>query len=535
MRIKLQKLKITNFKGVKEFEANFDFVTSIFGANASGKTSVFDAFLWLFFGKNSEDKTTFEIKPLDKNNNFIKDIETEVEAIIETEGHEIAVKKVLRQKWVTPKASTVSKYDGDSNTYYWNDVPIKETEFKEKIKKLVGDENLFRLITNPFYFNNDLKWQERRQILMNMAGEVSNYEVLDKVVKLDNKHLFDSIIAALNQKKTLAEYQAEISAKKKKIKDEMALIPSRIDEVQRGKPKPKDFPGIRKQVEVLQSELGAVTASLDDEQSKLVEENKIRTKAQADYNNQVQAKQRKEFDIKNKMQNIEFDVKLQAKNKAGNVDAEIRSAQTKMQDLKLDETRFTNSVLSFKQQAESKQKEVDALLDKCDTIEAEEFLFDENNCTCPTCKQQLPAGDVEHKKETLLANFNADKRKRLDEAIAKGKALREEITVLETRITNGKKSIEATILSIKELETKLLELQDQQKNLQTVDEVKTELLAAHEEYLQLQKDLTEINAVEIVAPTFNPLQTNQALKEKQSNINTFRSASYSVSLLWKSK
>jgi exonuclease SbcC len=54
---------------------------------------VFDAFLWLFFGKNSEDKTDFEKKPLDKNNNFIKDLETEVEAIIETEGHEIAVKK----------------------------------------------------------------------------------------------------------------------------------------------------------------------------------------------------------------------------------------------------------------------------------------------------------------------------------------------------------------------------------------------------------------------------------------------------------
>jgi exonuclease SbcC len=184
----------------------------------------------------------------------------------------------LRQKWTTPKASTQLKYTGDENTYYWNDVPIKEADFKEKIKKLVGDESLFRLITNPFYFNN-LKWQERRQILMDIAGEVSNYEVLDKVMNAENKNLFDEIVKALNQKKTLAEYQAEISAKKKKIKDEMALIPSRIDEVQRGKPQPKDFPGIRKQIEVLQEELNAVTASLDDEQTKLVEENKIRKSA----------------------------------------------------------------------------------------------------------------------------------------------------------------------------------------------------------------------------------------------------------------
>jgi exonuclease SbcC len=519
MRIKLKELTITNFKGIKSFKAYFDFITTIFGANASGKTTVFDAFLWLFFGKNSEDKTDFEKKPLDKNNNFIKDLETEVEAIIETEGHEIAVKKVLRQKWTTPKASTQLKYTGDENTYYWNDVPIKEADFKEKIKKLVGDESLFRLITNPFYFNN-LKWQERRQILMDIAGEVSNYEVLDKVMNAENKNLFDEIVKALNQKKTLAEYQAEISAKKKKIKDEMALIPSRIDEVQRGKPQPKDFPGIRKQIEVLQEELNAVTASLDDEQTKLVEENKIRTQAQKDYNDKVQAKQRKIFDIKNKMQNIEFDVKLQAKNTAGDVDAEIRSAQTKLQDLKLDETKYKTGLKSLEHQLTAKQEEVDALLDKCDTIEGKEFVFDELNCKCPTCQQQLPAGDVASKKETLLANFNQDKRKRLDETIAKGKAVKDEVGTLETRISNGKKSIEETVTAITVIETKLTELQQKATEQKSVDEVKKELLAAHEEYQLLNKEYVELENTVITAPVFDPLQTNQALKEKQANINS---------------
>lgn len=518
MRIKLTKLSITNFKGIKSFEAYFDFITTIFGANASGKTTVFDAFLWLFFGKNAEDKTDFEKKPLDKNNNFIKNLETQVEAIIETEGYEIAVKKVLRQKWTKPKASIDEKYSGDENIYYWNDVPIKESEFKDKIKKLVGDESLFRLITNPFYFNG-LKWQDRRQILMDIAGEVSNYEVLDKVIKLDNKHLFDNIIAALNQKKTLAEYQAEISAKKKKIKDEMELIPSRIDEVQRGKPQPKDFPGIRKQIEALQSDLNTVTASLADEQTKLIEENNIRTKAQKDYNDQVQAKQRKIFDIKNKMQNIEFDVKLQAKNKAGDIDAEIRSLQTKLQDLKLDDTKYKTGLKSLEHQLTAKREEVDALLDKCDEIEAEEFVFDELNCKCPTCQQQLPAGDVESKKETLLANFNQDKRKRLDETIAKGKTVKEEITTLETRTSNGKKSIEETTTAIAIAQTKVTELQQKATHQKSVDEVKNELLAEHAEYQQLRKEHIAVENTEIKPLVFDPLQTNQALKEKQLNIN----------------
>jgi exonuclease SbcC len=518
MRIKLQKLKITNFKGVKEFEANFDFVTSIFGANASGKTTVFDAFLWLFFGKNSEDKTTFEIKPLDKNNNFIKDIETEVEAIIETEGHEIAVKKVLRQKWVTPKASTVSKYDGDSNTYYWNDVPIKETEFKEKIKKLVGDESLFRLITNPFYFNN-LKWQERRQILMDIAGEVSNYEVYDKVVNADNRPLLDELIKALNQKKTLAEYQAEISAKKKKIKDEMLLIPSRIDEVQRGKPQPKDFPGIRKQVEVLQSELRAVTGAINNEQLQLVEENKIRSQAQSAYNNKILARQKKVFELKHKLQNIEFEVNQQAKESSGNINAEIKSVKSKIENFKLDEARYTNSVISFQKQVIDKESEIETLLDKCDAIEAEAFSFDETACTCPTCKQQLPAHDVENKKETLLANFNQDKRKRLDATIEKGKSLKQEVENLQTRIANGNKLIADTKASINELEIKLTDLDLQLKNQQGVDDIKQHILDGHEVYKQAKQDLADTEAIVIDAPVFDPLQTDEALKEKQSNIN----------------
>lgn len=520
MRIKLTKLKIINFKGIKHFEVDFNYITTIFGANASGKTSVFDAFLWLFFSKNSEDKTTFEIKPLDKNNNFIKNLETEVEAIIIIDDHqEVSVKKILRQKWVTPKASTIEKYDGDSNTYYWNEVPIKETEFKEKIKTLIGDESVFRLITNPFYFNN-LKWQERRQILMDIAGEVSNYEVYDKVVNADNKALLDELIKALNQKKTITEYQAEISVKKKKIREERDMISPRIDEVLKGKPQQKNFNGIRKQVISLQEELSTVTASLNDEQQKLAQENEVRTKAQKDYNDQVQAKQRKTYEIKNKMQNIEFDVKLQAKNKAGDVDAELRQAEMKLSDLKLDDTKYATGVKSLEQQLQSKNGEIEKQYDECDKIDAEEFSFDETNCTCPTCKQQLPAGDIENKKEELRANFNQDKLKRYNEAVEKGKELNKEIEVLETRIVNGKKSIAETKASITALELKIAELKEKLSSQKSQDEIKNDLLASHEQYQQLKKELDENEAIVLVAPVFDQLETNKALKEKQSNINS---------------
>lgn len=42
-----------NFKGIKSLDVNFANKTSIKGQNAVGKTTIFDAFTWLLFNKNS--------------------------------------------------------------------------------------------------------------------------------------------------------------------------------------------------------------------------------------------------------------------------------------------------------------------------------------------------------------------------------------------------------------------------------------------------------------------------------------------------
>jgi exonuclease SbcC len=132
MQIKLKELKITNFKGIEHFEAAFNHITNVFGENATGKTTIMDAFLWLFFGKNSEDVSQFEVKRLDANNRFIPNQEAEVEAILHMDQQEISVKKVLRQKWTRRRGELNQEYTGDENVYYWNDVPLKEAEFKDK-------------------------------------------------------------------------------------------------------------------------------------------------------------------------------------------------------------------------------------------------------------------------------------------------------------------------------------------------------------------------------------------------------------------
>ena len=72
MEIKIFSLKLKNFKGIKELKIDFNCQnTNIYGANATGKTTIFDAFKWLFFDKDSSDRKDFNIKTLDNNNNPI--------------------------------------------------------------------------------------------------------------------------------------------------------------------------------------------------------------------------------------------------------------------------------------------------------------------------------------------------------------------------------------------------------------------------------------------------------------------------------
>ena len=54
MEIKLNSLILENFKGISYFELNVDGKNaSVYGTNASGKTTLADAYFWLLFGKDS--------------------------------------------------------------------------------------------------------------------------------------------------------------------------------------------------------------------------------------------------------------------------------------------------------------------------------------------------------------------------------------------------------------------------------------------------------------------------------------------------
>src|SRR5690606_20070807 len=129
MNIKLKKLKIENFKGIKKFSMDCDGKNvHVFGTNATGKTTLVDAFQWVLFDKDSSGNSKFGIKPIDpRTEKEIHHLETMVEVALDLDGEEINLKKVYKERWVKQNGKTDREFAGHTTDYYVNGVPKKQS------------------------------------------------------------------------------------------------------------------------------------------------------------------------------------------------------------------------------------------------------------------------------------------------------------------------------------------------------------------------------------------------------------------------
>src|SRR5690625_2929964 len=233
-RIKLLNMRLINFKGIKDLEIDFNGDdTRIYGENGTGKTTVFDAFVWLLFNKDSNNNSNFDIKTLDNDGNVIHRLDHEVEATLLIDGKETTLKKVYKEKWTRHRSAIEETFSGHTTDYYINGVPSKKKEYDEFIKTIV-DEDIFQLLTNPSYFNEVLHWTKRRELLLEVAGDITDEDVI-----ASNKDL--AKLADLLNNHSVEELKKIIAEKRKEINKKLEEIPTRVDEIHRNLP---DIPNL---------------------------------------------------------------------------------------------------------------------------------------------------------------------------------------------------------------------------------------------------------------------------------------------------
>lgn len=506
MQIKIISLSLLNFKGIRQLTVNFNNVTNISGRNKLGKTTIFDAFLWLLFGKDSFDRKDFSIKTLDKDNEPFHRLDHEVTGILEVDGDRVEIRRLLQENWVAKRGSKDKEFKGHTTSFFWNNVPMQLQQYQDKINEILK-EDVFKLLTNTGYFNSK-PWQDRRQVLISIAGNISNEDIFDRIITPGNKENFTELINALNAKKSVDEFRREILGKKKRIKEEMEGIPGRIDEANRSLPDPLDYDGI-------QLLLDAAKAGLTET------ENLLMNKTQAQKNRQtaigeklklVQQHNREITTISNQVTNDTRQAGVTRQSEITGLELQVRSLNN---EIDLMTREYTTEAASLERLIAQKEE----IGTKWDKVNAETLEINEAELCCPTCKRQFDEGTVETKKTELQSNFNQDKSRRLGDITTKGQQLAEDIKTKETALENLKTKGAGKRSELNLLETKLAGLREAHANkTNEEDQIITQAIADHQDIRTKQQLIDQINK-EIDAPT-DDQEDNSVLLQTKSELNT---------------
>lgn len=430
--MKLTKLELLNFKGLKSFAMNINGDVVIRGDNATGKTTVFDSVCWLLFGKDSLDRADFEIKTLDGGEPIHKVNHEVTGTFTLDDGGTIELQRVYREKYSSPRGGDVT-LTGHTTDYFVDGVPKKEKEYKEIVNSLV-DENIFKLITNPLYFNETYSWQNRRKSLLEMCGDISDEDVIASHDEL--KALTDILSGH-----SVDDHRKVVASKKAAINKELDMLPVRIDEALRGKPE------VTANSEVLRINIDTLNADIEKlENDKALLQN---GHSLVDKRAELKNVQRK---IMARETELQMEYKKQCSLKSNEYDAvvsEINCLTAKLEDTKrrIDDSAATINLI---------QGLIRELTIQRSQINTDTFVADVND-HCPTCGQKLPAEQIQDAYAKAEANYNLKKSKRLEEIEHSIKLKEQDIEGIQKRDSSLEpvETIEA-LIKAKELEKKTI-------------------------------------------------------------------------------
>lgn len=512
MRIILKSLHIENFKGIKSLEVNFSNKTSIKGQNAAGKTTIFDAFTWLLFNKNSVGEEKFNIRPLDKDGNRIDNVEIKVVGVLDVEGKEVMLSKVQKQNWVKKRGTNTVTLQGNPNSYEIDGYPKSEADFKAYVSELSQSEDMFKLLTNPQYFSS-LKWKDQRDILMKLVSEISDVEL----AKTDGKYA--PLINELEKAPSTDDIRAKFSKALTEWKKNQAEIPVRIDEAEKSKvdvdvaEQELLKTDLERQIKEIELQMKSSSKVIDDlEQQKFelqFEVNDCKRKA-----NESLIKERRSLDDRKDEATIKFN---DLHKQITKLESEIVEKKKRIPTLESEKAELGKQYMSEK---EKTFDETPYLFDES------KWKFDESTTVCSLCGQRLP----EDKIEQLKTDFEEKKAKAKEDAAERLKTIREsfnnhkvaELNRIASLGTDKKSEIETMKSDIEDAEKKLPELREQEteqmkiKNecIKKLSELPEEAdLSTNEDYKALMKKDTDLQS-QIDSARANSIDTSELESKK---------------------
>lgn len=446
--ILIKRLIIKNFKGIKALEIDFEKITNIFGENATGKTTIFDSFCWILFGKDSKDRKDFEIKTLGSGGEALHGLEHSVIGILDVNGEEITLERIFTEKWTKKKGLADKVFSGHETTYYINQVPAKQKEYNEKVTNILAD-NTFKLLSNPLYFNS-IEWKKQREILLEIIGDIDQDNVIN--YKKELKPL-DQL---LSDNTPIEDFRKKVKAQIAKYSKDKESIPFRIDECNNSIVD-EDFDALEFRKRTIQGGINSLSEQIaagDNSSEKLKLEKdladlKLEHSTKLSNAKETSTKPSNELNIKisdkkYEINNLEHKIQIFNRNKFDAEEA-IKAAHTMI-------TTNTEKQQSLRVEW---QQEYDTL-----------FEFDENEKFCPTCHREYEFEKLEEFRANAEGYFDEIKSKKINSINKQGKDLGEKIKELEASIKQNNDKISSSVEKLSEYNSKMEQLKSDIKQLE---------------------------------------------------------------------
>lgn len=473
--IKLFSLIAKNFKGLHDIQVDFGGEDgTVKGPNASGKTTLMDAFNWLLFGKDSQGRSDFQIRPLDENGKMIDNIDIEVTALLDIDGSAVELSKKQSQKWTKHRGSSAPSFEGNVNAFTVDGFPVSQKEYAEKISDIIP-EDLFKLLTNPRAFAS-LKWQEQRSVLMRMVADVSDESILNTDPEGFAPIRADVLAAGADK----AREKAAMALRK--LKEEQKSYPIRIDEASRSIVE-VDVPALTERKQNLEQQLSAIEA----EKAGLIDNTSTIRSIQAEM----------------------MQVKLDAESLKQKRTAELKKAKMAVYgelNIENDEIDALNKKLTqaqrdYKTLMNAIDSDTDALADETaryKEIKASEIP--ENELVCPTCGRPFEDATAEERKDA----FNKRKAEQLDRIIANGKSVKERLDQNKALVEGMEKGIDALTDALAEANREREAISERYNHMPTEPDMTqdAEYLALNDKLQELEKHLSSVETANEATDTF---------------------------------
>ncbi|MDK3707741.1 AAA family ATPase [Staphylococcus pseudintermedius] len=472
MHLRLNKLTIENFAGIKEQIFEFDGHNSkIYGANGSGKTTTATALQWLLFDKGLDGSTkSFNPVPVDINNHELYELIPTVEAEFTIDNHTLVLRKESRPKYTTNQKTNRKEYSRSrTKRQFINEEPVKISDYKSRIKDVI-DEDVFKLITNPAAFNN-LDWKKRREILFEIADPINNEDIINSNDEL--KGLSD-----LLNDHDIETKKKIVSDKIKQINKEIQDIPTRINQESKG----------LQEVEPLSdSELKQIESEIE-----ALKQQRIEVKNGSKF-----------IELKNKLIDKEAELSRLKSNHNFEIDNKIHALTNEFNAEQSTVLNYTSKIRVHNREIEHEEKRRKALLSDYKMIETnfkelqdKQFEYTATNL-CATCGQKLPADQIESVKQKAIEKFNKEKSADLevlankkDEMLNEGKKIKPVIEKIQSEIDKYQKYVEDASKKSEKIKKQIDKFKEKQTDV-TETEAYRAIVSEIEEIKQEQQNIQE--------------------------------------------